>query len=158
MRKEGPRPTAFGASAPLIGTARVPGDKSISHRALILAAMALGRSHIEGLSEGGDVRVTAAALRAMGVRIERDGSGWTVDGVGAGGLLQPQGALDMGNSGTSARLLMGLAASHPIAATFTGDSSLSRRPMERVAAPLRRIGANIAAAPGGRLPSRRRTS
>jgi 3-phosphoshikimate 1-carboxyvinyltransferase len=152
MREEGARPTAFGACGPLRGTARIPGDKSISHRALICAAMAPGRSHIEGLSEGEDVRATAAALRAMGVRVERDGDGWTLDGVGAGGLLQPEGALDMGNSGTSARLLMGLVASHPIAATFTGDASLSRRPIERVATPLRRIGAQVEAAPGGRLP------
>jgi 3-phosphoshikimate 1-carboxyvinyltransferase len=142
----------FGACGPLRGTARVPGDKSISHRALICAAAAAGRSRIEGLSEGGDVRSTAAALEAMGVSIARDGPAWTVDGVGAGGLLQPKGALEMGNSGTSARLLMGLVASHPIAAVFTGDSSLSRRPMERVSAPLRRIGAEVAAAPGGRLP------
>lgn len=114
--------------------------------------MALGRSRIEGLSEGGDVRSTAAALGAMGVRIARDGTAWTVDGVGSGGLLQPEAALDLGNSGTSARLLMGLVASHPIAAAFTGDSSLSRRPMERVAAPLRRIGAEVNMGPGGRLP------
>jgi 3-phosphoshikimate 1-carboxyvinyltransferase len=146
------RPIEFSASGPLRGTARVPGDKSISHRALICAAMARGRSRIEGLSEGADVRATAAALRAMGVRIERDGGGWAVDGVGSGGLLQPDAALDMGNSGTSARLLAGLVASHPIAATLTGDASLSRRPMERVAAPLRRIGAEVVAAPGGRLP------
>jgi 3-phosphoshikimate 1-carboxyvinyltransferase len=114
--------------------------------------MAPGRSRIDGLSEGGDVRSTAAALAAMGVRIARDGVSWTVDGVGTGGLLQPEGPLDMGNSGTSARLLMGLVASHPIAAAFTGDSSLSRRPMERVAAPLRRTGAEVIAAPDGRLP------
>jgi 3-phosphoshikimate 1-carboxyvinyltransferase len=146
------RPAAFRASPPLRGTARVPGDKSISHRALMLAAMARGRSRIEGLSEGGDVRATAAALEAMGVRIGRDGGGWSVDGVGTGCLLQPQAALDMGNSGTSTRLLMGLVASHPITATFTGDASLSRRPMARAIAPLRRTGAEIASARGGRLP------
>jgi 3-phosphoshikimate 1-carboxyvinyltransferase len=142
----------FAASGPLRGAAAVPGDKSISHRALICAAMARGRSRIAGLSEGTDVAATAAALRAMGVWIARDGAGWAVDGVGAGGLLQPEAALDLGNSGTSARLLAGLIASHPIAATFTGDASLSRRPMERVAAPLRRIGAELALARGGRLP------
>lgn len=152
MEKSGPRPTVFQASGPLRGTIRVPGDKSISHRALICAAMARGRSRIEGLSEGGDVRSTAAALQAMGVRIAREGSAWTVDGVGPGGLLQPERALDMGNSGTSVRLLMGLVATHPIAAAFTGDPSLSSRPMERVSAPLRRIGAEVIAAPGGRLP------
>ncbi|HYJ83347.1 MAG TPA: 3-phosphoshikimate 1-carboxyvinyltransferase [Allosphingosinicella sp.] len=145
----GPRPSAFGASRPLRGTIRVPGDKSISHRALICAAMARGRSRLEGLSEGGDVRSTASALSAMGVRIGRDGAAWTVDGVGSGGLLQPEGALDLGNSGTSARLLMGLVASHPIAATFAGDSSLSGRPMERLAGPLRRIGAEVATSGGG---------
>jgi 3-phosphoshikimate 1-carboxyvinyltransferase len=152
MDLSGPRPTAFRASPPLRGTIRVPGDKSISHRALICAAMARGRSRIDGLSEGGDVGSTAAALGAMGVRIARDGASRTVDGVGTGALLQPDGPLDLGNSGTSARLLMGLVASHPIAASLTGDSSLSRRPMERVAAPLRRIGAEVTAAPGGRLP------
>lgn len=146
------RPAAFGASPPLRGTARVPGDKSISHRALMLAAMARGRSRIDGLSEGEDVAATAAALRAMGVAIRRDGAGWAVDGVGTGCLLQPRSALDMGNSGTSTRLLMGLVASHPVTATFIGDASLARRPMRRVIAPLRRLGAEIAASPGGRLP------
>ena len=146
MRREGPR-------GPLLGTAHVPGDKSISHRALMLAALAVGRSRIEGLSDGGDVLSTIAALRAMGARIELDRDGvCTVDGVGLGGLLQPDRALDMANSGTSARLLMGLAASHPIRAVFTGDASLERRPMDRVAEPLRRIGARIHAAPGDRLP------
>ena len=130
----------------------MPGDKSISHRALICAAMAPGRSRIAGLSEGGDVRATAAALRSMGARIVRDGDSFAVDGPGTGALVQPKGALDMGNSGTSARLLAGLVASHPIRAVFTGDPSLSRRPMERVAAPLRRIGAQVTTAPGGRLP------
>jgi 3-phosphoshikimate 1-carboxyvinyltransferase len=150
MASEGARPAKFGPSPPLRGTVRVPGDKSISHRALICAAMAVGRSRISGLSEGGDVRATARALAAMGARIARDGEAWTVDGVGPGALLQPEAALDMSNSGTSARLLMGLAAAHPITATFIGDSSLSRRPMERVAAPLRRLGAEVSAS--GRLP------
>jgi 3-phosphoshikimate 1-carboxyvinyltransferase len=152
MRGEAARPVRFSASAPLRGDARIPGDKSISHRALMLAAMARGRSLIAGLSQGADVRSTAAALRAMGVRIERGGREWTVDGVGTGGLLQPETALDLGNSGTSARLLMGLVASHPIAAAFTGDASLSARPMGRVIRPLSRLGADIAASPGGRLP------
>ncbi len=100
----------------------------------------------------GDVAATIGAMRAMGARIEQDGTDWIVDGVGVGGLLQPQGALDMGNSGTSARLLMGLVASHPISATFIGDASLSRRPMARVAGPLADMGAAIDAAPGTRLP------
>jgi 3-phosphoshikimate 1-carboxyvinyltransferase len=118
----------------------------------MLSALAAGRSLIEGLSEGGDVLSTAGAMRSMGARIRRDGQSWEVDGVGTGCLLQPQAALDMGNSGTSARLLMGLLASHPITATFVGDASLSRRPMNRVIEPLRRIGADFSAAPGGRLP------
>ncbi|HMG46354.1 MAG TPA: 3-phosphoshikimate 1-carboxyvinyltransferase [Allosphingosinicella sp.] len=129
---------------PLRGTVRVPGDKSISHRALILAALAVGQSRIENLNEGGDVRSTIAALRAMGARIEAGADGaWAVDGVGVGGLLQPQAPFDCGNSGTTARLLIGLVASHRIRAGFTGDASLSGRPMDRVAGPLRRIGASI---------------
>jgi 3-phosphoshikimate 1-carboxyvinyltransferase len=118
----------------------------------MLSAMAVGRSRIEGLSEGSDVGSTAEALRAMGVRIRRNGGAWAVDGVGVGGLLPPTQALDMGNSGTSTRLLMGLLATHPITATFTGDESLSRRPMDRVIAPLARLGVDVAASTGGRLP------
>ena len=144
----------FGPRGPLRGTAAIPGDKSISHRALMLAAMAAGRSRIEGLSEGSDVTSTAAALAAMGVRIGggEGGGAVTVDGVGTGCLLPPGAALEMNNSGTSTRLLMGLAASHNVTATFVGDASLSRRPMERAAAPLRRLGAEIVTSPGGRLP------
>jgi 3-phosphoshikimate 1-carboxyvinyltransferase len=148
-----PSPLTVPAAARLAGRIRVPGDKSISHRALMLAALAVGQSRVEGLLEGEDVLATAAALRAMGARIERDAGGaWTIHGVGVGGLLQPAAALDMGNSGTSTRLLMGLIASHPITATFTGDASLSARPMERVITPLSRMGADITASPGGRLP------
>lgn len=144
---------SFAASGPLAGHARVPGDKSISHRALMLSALAVGESHIAGLLEGEDVLATAAAMRAMGATIERHGDGrWTVSGVGVGGLLQPESAIDMGNSGTSTRLLMGLVASHPITAAFTGDASLSRRPMARVIEPLSQMGADITASPGGRLP------
>lgn len=144
---------SFAASGPLAGHARVPGDKSISHRALMLSALAVGESRIEGLLEGEDVLATAAAMRAMGATIERHGDGrWMVSGVGVGGLLQPESALDMGNSGTSTRLLMGLVASHPITAAFTGDASLSRRPMARVIEPLSQMGADITASPGGRLP------
>ena len=152
MPDPAPLPMAFGPRGPLRGTVRVPGDKSISHRALMLAAMARGRSRIEGLSEGTDVAATARALQAMGVRIERSGSDWVVDGVGTGGLLQPEGALDMGNSGTSTRLLMGLLAGHPLTAAFIGDTSLCRRPMDRIIDPLRRMGADIAASPNDRLP------
>ncbi|MBW6523552.1 3-phosphoshikimate 1-carboxyvinyltransferase [Sphingomonas sp. RHCKR47] len=148
-----PSPLTVPAASRLAGRIRVPGDKSISHRALMLAALAVGESRVEGLLEGEDVLATAAALRAMGARIERDAGGvWTIHGVGVGGLLQPAAALEMGNSGTSTRLLMGLVASHPITATFTGDASLSARPMERVITPLSRMGADITASPGGRLP------
>lgn len=131
----------------------VPGDKSISHRALMFAALAIGTSRIEGLLEGEDVLATAAALRAMGATIIRHDDGiWEVSGVGVGGLLQPTQALDMGNSGTSTRLLMGLVASHPITVTFLGDASLSARPMGRVIEPLSQMGADITASPGGKLP------
>lgn len=148
-----PRPRAFWAARPLTGRVMVPGDKSISHRALMLSALAVGESHITGLLEGEDVLATAAAMRAMGASIARDADGdWRVHGVGVGGLLQPERALDMGNSGTSTRLLMGLVASHPITATFVGDASLSRRPMARVIEPLSRMGLSVMASPGGRLP------
>ncbi|RJF86154.1 3-phosphoshikimate 1-carboxyvinyltransferase [Sphingomonas cavernae] len=148
-----PSPAAFTASGPLTGRVRVPGDKSISHRSLMLSALAVGRSTVRGLLEGEDVLATAAAMRAMGATIVRGDDGvWTIHGVGVGGLLQPQAALDMGNSGTSTRLLMGLVASHPITATFTGDASLSGRPMGRVIDPLGLMGADITSSPGGRLP------
>ena len=147
-----PAPRSFCASGPLRGSIAVPGDKSISHRALMLAALAVGESVIAGLLEGEDVLATAAALRAMGAKIEQRGTSWHVWGVGVGGLLQPEQALEMGNSGTSTRLLMGLVASHPITATFIGDASLSRRPMARVIAPLSLMGADITASPQGRLP------
>lgn len=143
----------FAASGPLTGTIRVPGDKSISHRALMLSALCVGQSRISGLLEGEDVLATAAAMRAMGADIARGADGiWTVHGVGVGGLMQPVQALDMGNSGTSTRLLMGLVASHPITAIFTGDASLSRRPMARVTDPLGEMGAEFQASPGGTLP------
>ena len=148
-----PRPVTIEPAPALCGRIRVPGDKSISHRALMLSALAVGESTVDGLLEGEDVLATAAALRAMGVQIVRaDDAGWRIHGVGVGGLLQPSGALDMGNSGTSTRLLMGLVASHPITATFTGDASLSARPMQRVIDPLATMGADITASPGGRLP------
>ncbi|WP_432767706.1 MAG: 3-phosphoshikimate 1-carboxyvinyltransferase [Sphingopyxis sp.] len=146
-------PRSFAASPPLLGKIAIPGDKSISHRALMLSALAVGTSRVTGLLEGHDVLATAAAMRAMGATIERREDGeWIIDGVGVGGLLQPKGALDMGNSGTSTRLLMGLVASHPITATFVGDASLSGRPMGRVIDPLAQMGADITASPGGRLP------
>lgn len=119
----------------------------------MFCALAVGESRIRGLLEGEDVMATAAAMRAMGARIDRDADGtWRVHGVGVGGLLQPEQALDMGNSGTSTRLLMGLVSSHAITATFTGDASLSKRPMGRVTEPLSQMGADVRSSPGGRLP------
>ena len=143
----------FTAAPPLSGAVTVPGDKSISHRSLMLSALAVGESRVEGLLEGEDVLATAAAMRAMGADIQRDDDGiWHIHGVGVGGLLQPETALDMGNSGTSTRLLMGLLASHDLTATFTGDASLSKRPMARVTEPLSRMGASFTSSPGDRLP------
>ncbi len=131
----------------------MPGDKSISHRSIMLGALAVGETRVTGLLEGEDVLATAAAMRAMGATIAREGDGtWSIHGVGVGGLLQPSQALDMGNSGTSTRLLMGLVASHAITATFIGDGSLSKRPMGRVIDPLSLMGAAFTASPGGRLP------
>ena len=153
MHANTPQPRSFAPSGPLCGIVRVPGDKSISHRSLMLSALAIGESRVTGLLEGEDVLATAAAMRAMGATIERLGEGeWRIHGVGVGGLLQPQNALDMGNSGTSTRLLMGLVASHAISATFIGDASLSKRPMGRVIDPLSLTGAEFTASPGGQLP------
>jgi 3-phosphoshikimate 1-carboxyvinyltransferase len=119
----------------------------------MLSALAVGESRVEGLLEGEDVLATAAAMRAMGAQITRDDDGiWHIHGVGVGGLLQPETALDMGNSGTSTRLLMGLLASHDLTATFTGDASLSKRPMARVTQPLALMGASFTSSPGDRLP------
>lgn len=147
------KPRRFMPSGPLRGTIRVPGDKSISHRSIMLGALAVGETRVTGLLEGEDVLSTAAAMRAMGASVEQIGPGeWSVHGVGVGALLQPQAPLDMGNSGTSTRLLMGLVASHPITATFVGDASLSKRPMGRVIDPLSRMGAAFEASEGGRLP------
>lgn len=138
------RPRRFRSTGALRGCIRVPGDKSISHRSLMFGALAVGETRVTGLLEGEDVMATAAALRAMGATIERTGEGeWRIHGVGVGGLMQPGGPLDMGNSGTSTRLLMGLVASHPITAQFVGDASLSKRPMGRVTEPLGRMGAEF---------------
>jgi len=147
------RPRRFLPAGPLKGSIRVPGDKSISHRSIMLGALAVGETRVTGLLEGEDVLATAAAMRAMGASVERVGDGeWRVNGVGVGALLQPEGPVDMGNSGTSTRLLMGLVASHPINVSFTGDASLSKRPMGRVIDPLSEMGASFEASEGGRLP------
>ncbi|MDJ0608634.1 MAG: 3-phosphoshikimate 1-carboxyvinyltransferase [Kiloniellales bacterium] len=137
----------------LQGTAAVPGDKSISHRALLLSGLAVGESRIEGLLEGEDVLRSAAAMRAMGAEIERGPEGvWHVWGRGLGGLVEPDDVLDLGNSGTGARLLMGVIAGHGIQAVLTGDASLRVRPMKRVAEPLERMGARILTREGGTMP------
>ncbi|GMV63679.1 MAG: 3-phosphoshikimate 1-carboxyvinyltransferase [Parvibaculum sp.] len=131
----------------------MPGDKSISHRALIFGTLAVGETRIEGLLEGEDVLATAEAMRWLGAEVTRNADGsWSVWGVGVGGLREPEQPLDFGNSGTGARLVMGLVAGHPITATFTGDASLSRRPMGRVISPLTQMGAHFHAREGGRLP------
>ena len=143
----------FTQSPPLKGRIRVPGDKSISHRSLMFAGLAVGTSRITGLLEGEDVLATAAAMRQLGAQIERHEDGtWVVNGAGLGSLLEPKQALDMGNSGTSTRLMMGLLASHGLTATFVGDASLSGRPMNRVIDPLSQMGASFEASSGGTLP------
>ncbi len=140
-------------STRLTGAINVPGDKSISHRALMIGASAVGRTTIDGLLESEDVLATLAALRAMGIPITRGEDGiWSVDGRGTGGLCEPAAALDLANSGTGARLLMGLVSSQPITVMFTGDASLSGRPMSRVITPLTQMGASFRARDGDRLP------
>ena len=138
----------------LRGRVRVPGDKSISHRALIFGALAVGRTDVTGLLEGEDVLNTAKVMRALGATVTREGEGaWSVQGVGVGGFAQPAQTLDFGNSGTGCRLVMGAVAPCPITATFDGDASLRKRPMRRVLDPLERMGAKaIKVAEGGRLP------
>ena len=144
------RPLHALKSRGLAGAADVPGDKSISHRALMLGGVAVGRTTITGLLEGEDVHATAAALRALGVTATREAPGsWTVDGVGLGGLGEPSQVLDMGNSGTAARLLLGLLATHDLIAFMTGDASLNKRPMARVTKPLSRMGADFVTRGGG---------
>ncbi|TRW96767.1 3-phosphoshikimate 1-carboxyvinyltransferase [Paracoccus sp. M683] len=148
-----PRPMTARPSGPLTGVAQVPGDKSISHRALILGALSVGETRITGLLEGQDVLDTAKAMAAFGADVQRVGDGeWVVHGVGVGGFAEPEGVIDCGNSGTGVRLIMGAMATTPISATFTGDASLSKRPMARITDPLAQFGAQIVAREGGRLP------
>ncbi|MEY4697975.1 MAG: hypothetical protein RIT14_2403 [Pseudomonadota bacterium] len=140
-------------SGPLTGRAEVPGDKSISHRALIFGAMAVGETRITGLLEGQDVLDTAKAMQAFGAEVTRHGPGaWSVHGVGVGGFREPADVIDCGNSGTGVRLIMGTMATSPITATFTGDASLRKRPMGRVTDPLSLFGARAYGRQGGRLP------
>ncbi len=139
--------------SPLRGTAHVPGDKSISHRALILGALAVGETRIAGLLEGADVLDTAKAMAAFGAGVTREGEGvWSVHGVGVGGFAEPEDVIDCGNSGTGVRLIMGAMATSPLTATFTGDASLRSRPMGRVTDPLALFGARAVGRGGGRLP------
>jgi 3-phosphoshikimate 1-carboxyvinyltransferase len=149
-----PTPLESRASSALRGTVRVPGDKSISHRALILGALAVGETRISGLLEGEDVLNTAKAMQALGAKVERTGTGtWSVRGVGVGGFAAPDKPLDFGNSGTGCRLAMGAVAGCPIEATFDGDASLRSRPMRRILDPLELMGAKVSSsADGGRLP------
>ena len=138
---------------PLTGEVRLPGDKSVSHRALMLGALAVGETEIHGLLGGADVLATARAVGALGAGVARGEDGvWRVRGVGVGGLAEPAATLDMGNAGTAVRLLMGVVATHPITSQFSGDASLCARPMARVAEPLERMGARIVAREGCRLP------
>lgn len=148
-----PVPLVARRSGPLRGTAAVPGDKSISHRALIFGALAVGETRITGLLEGEDVLDTAKAMRAFGAMVSHDGPGtWRVSGVGVGGFAEPADVIDCGNSGTGVRLIMGAMATSPLTATFTGDASLRRRPMARVTDPLALFGARAYGRAGGRLP------
>ncbi|MFA6280283.1 MAG: 3-phosphoshikimate 1-carboxyvinyltransferase [Bdellovibrionales bacterium] len=136
----------------LRGCVTPPGDKSISHRSIMLGGIAKGRTTVRGLLEGEDVLSTVAALRAVGAQIAKEGDGWTIDGVGLENLTEPSGILDMGNSGTSARLLIGLLGARPFTSFFTGDASLCKRPMGRVTEPLCQMGATFMSREGGRFP------
>ena len=155
---DAPAPLVGRRCPPLRGRALVPGDKSISHRALLIGLLTVGATEIEGLLEGQDVLATARVCGQLGASLERIAPGrWRIRGVGIGSLLQPRGVLDFGNAGTGVRLALGVVAGHPVAATFDGDASLRRRPMRRVLDPLMRMGAAVREqAEGGRLPLRLR--
>jgi 3-phosphoshikimate 1-carboxyvinyltransferase len=148
-----PIPMTARRGGPLRGTVTAPGDKSVSHRALILGALAIGETRVTGLLEGRDVLDTAGAMQAFGAEVARSDEGvWSIHGVGVGGFAEPEDVIDCGNSGTGVRLIMGAMATTPIAATFTGDASLRSRPMGRVTDPLALFGANSFGRAGGRLP------
>ena len=141
------------AAKSLTGEALVPGDKSISHRSLILGAMAVGETNVSGLLEGEDVLDTARAMHAFGAQVDRIGEGeWRIHGVGVGGFAEPDTVIDCGNSGTGVRLIMGAMATQPITATFTGDASLRSRPMGRILNPIAQFGARAMGRAGGLLP------
>jgi 3-phosphoshikimate 1-carboxyvinyltransferase len=153
MSNSAPRPLISSKANGLTGVASVPGDKSISHRALMFGSMALGKTTVSGLLEGEDVLRTAEAMRRLGAEVTRHADGlWELHGRGVGGLVEPEDVLDMGNAGTGARLLMGLVASYPMTCLFTGDASLRSRPMRRVTEPLSRMGASFFGRAGGYLP------
>lgn len=147
-------PVTSRSGTPLKGRIRVPGDKSISHRSMIFGLLSIGETRVQGLLEGEDVLRTADACRALGAAITREGPGrWRIVGVGIGGLNAPAGTLDFGNAGTGARLMMGVAGSHPITSTFDGDASLRKRPMRRILDPLVKMGVSVVSeAEGGRVP------
>jgi len=146
-------PATARRSQVLSGTARVPGDKSISHRSFMFGGLASGETRITGLLEGEDVLRTGAAMKAMGAQIEKKGAEWIIRGTGNGALLEPEGPLDFGNAGTGSRLTMGLVGTYDMETTFIGDASLSSRPMGRVLDPLRQMGVQVLkAAPGDRMP------
>jgi 3-phosphoshikimate 1-carboxyvinyltransferase len=147
------KPAIARKSSALSGTARVPGDKSISHRSMMFGGLASGETRVTGLLEGEDVMRTAAAMKAMGAHIEKRGAEWVIRGTGNGALLQPEGPLDFGNAGTGSRLTMGLVGTYDMETTFIGDASLSGRPMGRVLEPLRQMGVQVLkATPGDRMP------
>ncbi|OSP56549.1 3-phosphoshikimate 1-carboxyvinyltransferase [Pseudoruegeria sp. SK021] len=154
MSAHGPaRPLTSRRAGPLTGTAAIPGDKSISHRSLILGALSVGETRVTGLLEGQDVLDTASAMRAFGAEVTRHSEGaWSIHGVGVGGFAEPDRVIDCGNSGTGVRLIMGAMATTPITATFTGDASLNGRPMGRVTDPISLFGAASYGRKGGRLP------
>jgi 3-phosphoshikimate 1-carboxyvinyltransferase len=148
-----PKSATARKSSALSGTARVPGDKSISHRSFMFGGLASGETRITGLLEGEDVMRTGAAMKAMGAHIEKRGAEWVIRGTGNGALLQPEGPLDFGNAGTGSRLTMGLVGTYDMETTFIGDASLSGRPMGRVLEPLRQMGVQVLkATPGDRMP------
>ena len=148
-----PQPAVARRSPALSGKARIPGDKSISHRSFMFGGLASGETRITGLLEGEDVMRTGAAMKAMGAHIEKQGGEWIIRGTGNGCLLQPEGPLDFGNAGTGSRLTMGLVGVYDMETTFVGDASLSGRPMARVLDPLRQMGVQVLkASPGDRMP------
>ncbi|NTU76582.1 MAG: 3-phosphoshikimate 1-carboxyvinyltransferase [Alphaproteobacteria bacterium] len=149
---EKPQPLISRRSGPLSGAVTPPGDKSISHRSIMLGGLARGTTTVRGLLEGEDVLSTVAALRKLGADIAKEGDVWRIVGAGLDGLREPDDVLDLGNSGTSARLLMGLLGTRPFTSFFTGDASLRKRPMARVIAPLEEMGAHFMSCASGRLP------